>query len=58
MSSPSTHCEVLLKALCDAIGELDASEVDQATRKAYSAAVDYLEGPDEFTERFMAKHRK
>lgn len=47
----------LLKALCDAVGELPAVETDQATKKAYSAATNYLE-PDAFTERFMAKHRE
>lgn len=45
----------LLKALCDAIGALQASELDQATRKAYNAAVNHLDGPDEFTERFMGR---
>lgn len=44
----------LLKNLCDAIGELPVSETDQATRKAYSAATNYLD-PDEFTERFMGR---
>jgi hypothetical protein len=53
MSLPATQ---LLKALCDAIGALPVSETDQATRKAYSAATNYLD-PDEFTERFMAGHK-
>lgn len=43
----------LLEALCKAVGDLPASETDQATRKAYSEATNALD-PDEFTARFMA----
>lgn len=42
-----------LVTLCAALGELPADTLDQASYKAYSAAVEVLD-PDEFTERFMA----
>jgi len=41
----------LLQALCDAVGQLPATDTDQATKKAYAAATNFLD-PDEFTERF------
>lgn len=46
-----------LEALCKAVGELPVVETDQATQKAYGSAVSILE-PDDFTERFMAQHRR
>jgi hypothetical protein len=47
-----------LKRLCDAIGGMPHDWPDQATRKAWSDAVDLLEGPDAFTERFMNQERR
>lgn len=52
--SEAETLRALLKALCDAVGQIPVVETDQATRKAYSAASNYLD-PDKFTERFMGR---
>lgn len=46
--------ETVLRALTKALGDTPVGMLDQATTRAYAAAMNLLE-PDEFTERFMAQ---
>ena len=46
-----------LQRLVNALGELPAGTLDQASEAAYRSAANLLD-PDEFTERFMAQAKK